>query len=806
MNLVGYTATALSRNDIEDTPTNKNVVDFAIVELKDLQGNLVTIYDDAEGLNPETQKTCDTNGQVTFFAEIGDYILEINGKAQSINLSSGLAEFISTKTDESVQDFIDTFSLKIFQSPTDGGLTEIQTRTVNGGEVYEVRKTSDNSLATIYSNAAGTIEIVQNGTDNVSGSDGVIEFYIDDGKYYININSTISYFSTTIIDYFGTVADAKSYAAMGGLIGSSIYIKEREAFFEVLQGVKPTSLGDYALIDSNVVDCYFQIKPIVGTVTAKGIGAIGDGSTRTQDAFIDAINLLPIDTRIDIGGHENEYILYTSDDGTVNFGANVLDFTRRVHIVGRGGKLKLDANVKAYIAEINVDDVFIEGVCFDGNRGSNENQPTSNYLLRAVSVDRGTIQYCQFINGASSGCVIDGGSRWKVQYNYFDSFYRNALQVASSGVIRTNENEILFNYINGTDDGEFANGIFLSASADTSKKDLTCYRNKIIGNVVKNAGDWGIESGYRMFYTLIQGNIVDSAFNICIGARDNTGTIIDGNVATSNINGDLQINFQVDGNSIPGDDIAPNNDCKVIVSNNVGIAAGVNGVNIKDARKVMVSNNIIIGRGAGLGVGINVKGDFADVNSNYIEAYQFAYRLSKDDLSPLYGIKIIGNSANGVGNVFRQEGIELVNSVISGNDSSQITTLYSNDVAASVVNSRYFGNIVVDEPFKWSSFLNSFILSVDGLQRSVPGTQFGESAIFTPARSCTLRVKLDSGEVALFLIGAESTPTVAAIVESASIGAANSGKDYRIEVNGSNIVFKRYAATANVSKWFGEIS
>ncbi|AKN44337.1 hypothetical protein [Pseudoalteromonas phage Pq0] len=197
MNLVGYTATALSRNDIEDTPTNKNVVDFAIVELKDLQGNLVVMYDDAEGLNPEKQKICDTDGQVTFFAEIGDYDLEINGKAQRINLSSGLASFISTKTDESVQDFVDSFALKIFQSPTDGGLTEIQTRTVDAGEVYEVRKTSDDSLATIYSDAAGTTEILQDGTDNKSGSDGVVEFYISNGDYYIDYNSVSSGFSAS---------------------------------------------------------------------------------------------------------------------------------------------------------------------------------------------------------------------------------------------------------------------------------------------------------------------------------------------------------------------------------------------------------------------------------------------------------------------------------------------------------------------------------------------------------------------------------------------------------------------------------
>lgn len=87
MNLVGYTTTALSRNDIIDTPTNKNVVDGAIVELKDYDGNLVTIYDDINGTNPETQKTCDTNGQCTFFAEAGDYVLEVNGRPQNITIS-----------------------------------------------------------------------------------------------------------------------------------------------------------------------------------------------------------------------------------------------------------------------------------------------------------------------------------------------------------------------------------------------------------------------------------------------------------------------------------------------------------------------------------------------------------------------------------------------------------------------------------------------------------------------------------------------------------------------------------------------
>ena len=112
------------------------------------------------------------------------------------------ASAIRTATGISVQDYIgindNYIALKIFQSPTDGGLTEIQTRTVDAGEVYEVRKTSDNSLATIYSDADGTTEIVQNGTANKSGSDGVVEFYIADGDYYVEVGGVRSNFKSVV--------------------------------------------------------------------------------------------------------------------------------------------------------------------------------------------------------------------------------------------------------------------------------------------------------------------------------------------------------------------------------------------------------------------------------------------------------------------------------------------------------------------------------------------------------------------------------------------------------------------------------
>tara|TARA_R110002124_G_C8974544_1_gene515743 strand:+ start:7799 stop:10573 length:2775 start_codon:yes stop_codon:yes gene_type:complete len=114
----------------------------------------------------------------------------------------GTAAQVSTNTSDTVQSFVDSFALKIFQSPSSEGLTEIQTRTVAAGEVYEVRKTSDGTFATIYSNAAGTTEIVQNGTSNKSGSTGAVEFYIADGDYYVEVDSVQGNFDVKKLEPF----------------------------------------------------------------------------------------------------------------------------------------------------------------------------------------------------------------------------------------------------------------------------------------------------------------------------------------------------------------------------------------------------------------------------------------------------------------------------------------------------------------------------------------------------------------------------------------------------------------------------
>lgn len=123
-------------------------------------------------------------------------------------------------TDNGVEDYIYTngqyirvtdssLKLKIFQSPTNN-LTKVSTFAGGVGVVYEVRKTSDNSLATIYSDKGGVNPITQNGTSNISDANTEVVFYIADGDYTVTINTVSTGFMVGVSSKNVTTLDGLS--------------------------------------------------------------------------------------------------------------------------------------------------------------------------------------------------------------------------------------------------------------------------------------------------------------------------------------------------------------------------------------------------------------------------------------------------------------------------------------------------------------------------------------------------------------------------------------------------------------------
>lgn len=133
----------------------------------------------------------------------------------TFNQASG----VTTTAGINAQQFIDNFELKIFQSPTDN-LIKVETFSGGVGVVYEVRKTSDNSLATIYSDKDGVTSIPQNGTANVSNGDAEVVFYIDDGDYTVTIDGVSSGF---VVGYYDRSDIRRFGASAGQPCNDSIY-------------------------------------------------------------------------------------------------------------------------------------------------------------------------------------------------------------------------------------------------------------------------------------------------------------------------------------------------------------------------------------------------------------------------------------------------------------------------------------------------------------------------------------------------------------------------------------------------------
>lgn len=170
-----------------------------------------------------------------------------------------------------------TFNVGAFTDGLAGGNNYV------AGQVFEVFNTND-TLANIFSDAAGTIPINQDGISNVSNSDGEVNFYILEGIYYLTVNTKRRDFNAgfagKLINDLSQAYIATDLAEVAGITfpdGKILNIKSRNAENDWL--VTSSGTADELSIISAGGGKVATIQQRGGFIDIEGCGAVAANSS-----------------------------------------------------------------------------------------------------------------------------------------------------------------------------------------------------------------------------------------------------------------------------------------------------------------------------------------------------------------------------------------------------------------------------------------------------------------------------------------------------------------------------------------------
>lgn len=149
------------------------------------------------------------------------------------------------------------------------------------GTIYEIFNTND-TLADIFSDAAGTNPIMQDGIENVSNNEGRCVFYIESGEYYIKVGAErddliVGVESKLIND----ISQDYEFDSVSSMINSSVVFPSKKTLrtTSYLGGWQATIKGpEGGAVYSRVTKAEHDIVRGTGTVDEKGDHTLLDGS------------------------------------------------------------------------------------------------------------------------------------------------------------------------------------------------------------------------------------------------------------------------------------------------------------------------------------------------------------------------------------------------------------------------------------------------------------------------------------------------------------------------------------------------
>ena len=262
----------------------------------------------------------------------------------------------------------------------------------------------------------------------------------------------------------------------------------------------PAQLGDALLNDGNGNQWAIVITSI--PLDVKALGAVPN--TDATVSFKAALNATKSVTYGD-----DDYILINLEPNTNNTlsgtGAltNTTDQTWLIYINGVDG--------------VNLD----LGPC--SSTGATLNN--SNDVIRLSNADSCDIK-CVITESSGGGVCGYNSANNRVHHCDINNVHDNGIFFANLG---SDNNMIEFNVVDGT---ASQNGIFITASSNSSATVDHIYNNTIRGNVVRNAADTPIESGIQADNTKMYGNSVYQINNAGLLFRDS----VDGDCFDNTVN------------------------------------------------------------------------------------------------------------------------------------------------------------------------------------------------------------------------------------------------------------------------------
>lgn len=198
-------------------------------------------------------------------------------------------------------------------------------------------------------------------------------------------------------------------------------------------------------------------------------------------------------------------------------------------IIEGNGRITKKANTNSNLFYIKkASNIILRNFKIDGNRNNQTVYGNNLALIYVEACSRVKLTNLDIRNGQGSGIHFFHSTDGIISDNVLVNNHDNGIAV---GAANTRDIQIIGNYIDTT---AIQNGIFITASPGSSATEDKIYRVEVRNNIIKNAGDTGIELGQNCNDCMVTGNKVFHSRNPNILVRDVNNCIVTRNTVSGN--------------------------------------------------------------------------------------------------------------------------------------------------------------------------------------------------------------------------------------------------------------------------------